>query len=77
VDFTLRILHVKHPVLTFGPLALSRLTVVVRLSLELLGDSDFRLVVFGGAGARRNGRIWTFAAPMFWTWMSGYVERTS
>jgi hypothetical protein len=71
VGFTLRILHVKHPVLTFGPLALSRLTVMFRLSLELLADSDFRLVVFGGAGARRSGRIWTFAAPMFLAWMSG------
>ena len=69
--FTLRILHVKQPVLTFGPLALSRLTVVVRLSLELLGDSVFRLVVFGSAGARRSGRIWTFAAPILWILMCG------
>lgn len=67
-SITLRILHVKHPDLTFGLLALTRLVVMAWPSLLpllvelLLGDLSLLDFVFAGACARRSGRIWILAA---------------
>ena len=76
MGFTFRILHVKHPVLTFGLLALSRLTGEIRVSLELADDSLLRAVALAAAGARRNGIIWIFGALISRILVGGCVKRS-
>jgi hypothetical protein len=54
-------LQVRHPVLTFGLLALGRFDVKPWLSLELVGDFSLLVTAPVAVGARLSGRIWTFA----------------
>jgi hypothetical protein len=60
---TLRILHVRQPVLTLGLLARVRFAVIGRPSLEEEASSDVTDDLGGGV-ARRSGNIWIFAGFM-------------